>query len=100
MKIVRFTRYSIYLSIYQPASQPRTSLIKFAPLSAYRSPRSRENLKLCDFGTARVLGDERETVAERIGTLSYAAPEVLIAPLDRANFTGLVLECIEAKFCK
>ena len=38
--------------------------------------KSRENLKLCDFGTARVLGDERETVAERIGTLSYAAPEV------------------------
>ena len=28
-------RYSIYLSIYQPASQPRTSLVKFA-----RSPRT------------------------------------------------------------
>ena len=24
----------------------------------------------------------------------------LAAPLDRANFTGLVLGCIEAKFCE
>ena len=44
----------------------------------------------------------RWRAASREGEVSHGVGGGLVSfsPLDRANFTGLVLGCVEAKFCK
>ena len=63
------------------------------------SPRLAETLsEHCSVNTHRESTDVRRKLV--LGSHLQTGETLAAALLDRANFTGLVLGCIEAKFCK
>ena len=96
------------ICLIAPRATPGVSsiFILSAQFSFPRAGESRSENKLMDDYSKRdenwaaELVQKKQSTVQAYGVRLGSSQQTAAAPLDRANFTGLVLGCIEAKFCK